>query len=128
MTSFESNIPMIDQACSASEKLGVGMYSYLMGMLYFPTPVNYIGSTNLGNITSKIECSLTNQLLYPLCSIATKKKHLHSFLASWVLDPTVDQVVISLGTSEHTLHPSDPIECSYMSSTWDDILPSNEVS
>ena len=44
----ESIVPLIDQVKSANERLGVGMYSSLMGTFDIPAPINYLGSTSVG--------------------------------------------------------------------------------
>ena len=48
MESNESTIPLVDQVKPASESLGAGMYTSLMGTFYFPALINYIGSTSVG--------------------------------------------------------------------------------
>ena len=54
---------MIYQVCLANEILGVGMYTSLMETFDFPAPINYIGSTSVGNIdfTSKGFSSISNK-------------------------------------------------------------------
>ena len=49
METNKSTVPLVDQVKPASESLGVGMYASLMGTFYFPSPINYIGSTSVGN-------------------------------------------------------------------------------
>ena len=43
-----STIPLIDQTKLANEILGVGMFLSLMGTFDIPTPINYLGSTSVG--------------------------------------------------------------------------------
>ena len=45
----ESNVPLIDQSCPTNEILGVGMYTSLMVTFDMPTPINYLGTTCVGN-------------------------------------------------------------------------------
>ena len=45
----ESTVPLIDQSKLAIESLGVGMYTSLMGKFDIPAPINYLGSTSVGN-------------------------------------------------------------------------------
>ena len=45
----ESTVPLVDQVKPAKESLGVGMYSSLMGTFDIPAPINYLGSTSVGN-------------------------------------------------------------------------------
>ena len=45
----ESTVPLVDWVKSDNETLGVGMYSSLMGTFDIPTPINYLGSTSVGN-------------------------------------------------------------------------------
>ena len=47
METNESTVPLVDQVKPASESLGAGMYSSLMGTFDFPTPINYLGSTSV---------------------------------------------------------------------------------
>ena len=49
MESNESIVPLFDQVKPATESLGVGMYTSLMGTFDLRTPINYIGSTSAGN-------------------------------------------------------------------------------
>ena len=49
METNESTIPLVDQVKLASKSLRVGMYSSLMGTFDFPTLINYLGSTSVGN-------------------------------------------------------------------------------
>ena len=48
METTESTVPLIDQVKPPSERLGVGMYSSLMGTFDFLDPINYLGSTSVG--------------------------------------------------------------------------------
>ena len=45
----ESTVPLVDQVSPVNESLGVGIYSSLMGTFDIPTPINYLGSTCIGN-------------------------------------------------------------------------------
>ena len=49
METNESTIPLVDQVKPTSESLGVGMYTSLMGTFDIPAPINYLGSTSVGN-------------------------------------------------------------------------------
>ena len=49
MESNESAVPLVDQVKPAAQSLGAGMYASLMGTFDLPAPINYIGSTSLGN-------------------------------------------------------------------------------
>ena len=42
-------MPLVDQVKPTTQSLGAGMYTSLMGMFDLPAPVNYIGSTSVGN-------------------------------------------------------------------------------
>ena len=48
MESNESTVPLVDQVKPATQSLGAGMYTSLMGTFDFPAPINYIGSTSVG--------------------------------------------------------------------------------
>ena len=50
----ESNVPLIDQSRPANETLGDEMYTSLMGIFYFPAPINFLGSTSVGKIVCTI--------------------------------------------------------------------------
>ena len=45
----ESTMPLVDRVKLGNESLGVGMYSSLMGTFDIPAPINYLGSTSVGN-------------------------------------------------------------------------------
>ena len=49
METNESIVPLVDQVKLASESLGAGMYASLMGTFDFLAPINYLGSTSVGN-------------------------------------------------------------------------------
>ena len=49
METSDSNVPFIDQASLANESLGVGMYTSLMDIFDMLDPINYLGSTSVGN-------------------------------------------------------------------------------
>ena len=65
--------------------------------------------------------------LYPSCTIYIHKKPLHSFLSSCDSVLAVYQMIYPMGTLEPALHPIDLIECLDMYSTWDGLIPSDEV-
>ena len=48
METNESTVPLVDQVKPATESLGVGIYSSLMGTFDIPAPINYLGSTIVG--------------------------------------------------------------------------------
>ena len=48
MESNESTVPLVDQVKPATESLGDGMYSYLMGTFDIPALINYLGSMSVG--------------------------------------------------------------------------------
>ena len=48
METNESTVPLVAQVKPASESLGAGMYASLMGTFNFPAPINYLGSTSVG--------------------------------------------------------------------------------
>ena len=49
MESNESTMQLVDQVKPTTKSLGAGMYASLMGTFDLPTPINYIGSTSVGN-------------------------------------------------------------------------------
>ena len=49
METNESTIPLVDQVRPTLEILGDGMYTSLISTFDFPAPINYIGSTSVGN-------------------------------------------------------------------------------
>ena len=49
MESDESAMPLVDQVKPAAQSLGAGMYASLIGTFFLPSPINYIGSTSVGN-------------------------------------------------------------------------------
>ena len=49
LESNESNVPLVDQVKPAAQSLGARMYASLMGTFDLPSPINYIGSTSVGN-------------------------------------------------------------------------------
>ena len=44
----QSTVPLVDQVKPATQSLGAGMYSSLMGTFDIPAPINYLGSTSVG--------------------------------------------------------------------------------
>ena len=64
METNESTVPLVDQVKSSMEILGVGMYSSLMGTFDIPTPINYLGSTNVGKIIETV-IDLTDPWVIP---------------------------------------------------------------
>ena len=56
METNESIMPLVDQVKPASESLGDGMYSSLMGTFDIPSLINCLGSTIVGNsITTVVD-------------------------------------------------------------------------
>ena len=49
METNESTMPLVDQVKPTLERLGARMYASLMVTFDFPAPINYIGSTSVGN-------------------------------------------------------------------------------
>ena len=54
MESNESTVPLVDQAKPIAESLGAEMYASLMGTFDLLAPINYIGSTSVGNSIATI--------------------------------------------------------------------------
>ena len=54
MESNESTLPLVDQVKPASERLGAGMYSLLMGTFDIPSLINYLGSCWRAYVTMHI--------------------------------------------------------------------------
>ena len=47
-------MPLVDQVKPTAQILGAGMYTSLMGTFDIPAPINYIGSTSVGNSISTV--------------------------------------------------------------------------
>ena len=47
-------MPLVDQVKPVAQSLGAEMYTSLMGTFDLPAPVNYIGSTSVGNSVATI--------------------------------------------------------------------------
>ena len=54
METNDSTVPLVDRVKPASESLGDGMYSSLMGTFDIPAPINYLVSTSVGKSIATI--------------------------------------------------------------------------
>ena len=64
METNESTGSLVDQVKPTSESLGVRMYSSLMGTFDIPNPINYLGSTSVGNSNTTV-VDRTNPWILP---------------------------------------------------------------
>ena len=99
METNDSTMPLVDQVKPASESLGAGMYASLMGTFDFPAPINYLGSTSVGNSIATV-INRTNPWALPSHHEPEVPLSAVEVAYKVVIYTTIDPVLVPLTVSE----------------------------
>ena len=125
----ESNIPLVDQVKPVAESLGAGMYASLMGTFDLPAPINYIGSTSMGNSIATV-VDRTNPWVLPSHHEPEVPLSAVEVAYQAITNTAVDPIPVPLTISEELEEVYLPAwEKKYLHSTYclDMVLPSDEA-
>ena len=107
MESNESTVPLVDQLKHATESLGYGMYTSLMGTFDLLALVNYIGSTSVGKSIATVVDRTDPWVLptphepeVPLSAVEVAYKA----ITQATVDPIPDPLIVSDDLEEVYLH------------------------